>query len=153
GVLLQMAAGTLLQGTVSGLPPGRLGGVRVFASASAANYNDSTTTDDSGKYSLQNVPSGAVSLNATTSIMSGRPTVRNIEIPDGALQFTADIVFQGSSRLSGRVSRGPTALSGVTVNAMPLSPSANTGAGRVSGQTDDNGQYVLEGLTDGDYTV
>src|SRR5262249_21386940 len=150
-VLLQRAAGTLLQGTVSGLPAGRLGGVRV--AASAANYNDSATTDDSGKYSLQSVPSGAVRLNAATSMVSGRSTTVNIEIPDGAPQFTADIVFQGSSRLSGRVSRGPTPLSGVTVMAMPLSPSANSGAGRVSGQTDDNGQYDLEGLTDGDYSV
>jgi protocatechuate 3,4-dioxygenase beta subunit len=151
GVLLQMAVGTLLQGTVSGLPAGRLGGVRV--TASAPNYNDSATTDDSGKYTLQNVPSGAVRLNATTSNVSGRSTAVNVDIPDGATQFTADIVFQGASRLSGRVSRGATALSGVMVNAIPVAPAANTGAGRVSGQTDDNGQYDLEGLSDGDYTV
>jgi uncharacterized GH25 family protein len=151
GVLLQMAVGTLVQGTVSGLPTGRLGGIRI--TANGQNYNDSTTTDDSGKYTLQNVPSGAVRLNATTSLVSGRSTAMSVEIPDGATQFTADIVFQGASRLSGRVSRGQTALSGISVNAVPIAPAANTGAGRVSGQTDDNGQYDLEGLTDGDYAV
>jgi hypothetical protein len=151
GVLLQMATGVLLQGTVSGLPAGRLGGIRI--TANAPNYNDSATTDDSGKYTLQNVPAGSVRLNASTSPMSGRSTAVNVEIPDGVTQFTADIVFQGASRLSGRVSRGSTALAGVSVNAVPLEPSANTGGGRASGQTDDNGQYDLEGLTDGDYSL
>jgi large repetitive protein len=151
GVLLQMASGALLQGTVSGLPTGRLGGIRV--SASAPNYNDNTTTDDSGKYSLANVPSGVVRLNANTSFLSGRSTSQSVEIPPGAPEFTADIVFQGASRLSGRVVRGDTPLSGVYVNANPISTAAMPGAGRANGQTDDNGQYTLDGLTDGDYAI
>ncbi len=151
GVLLQMAAGALLQGTVSGLPAGRLGGVRV--SANAPNYNDSTTTDDSGNFTLRNVPAGAVRLNATTSFLSGRSTSTSVVIPDGAADFTVQIVFQGASRLSGRVSRGDSPLAGVFVNAIPLATAVADGGGRASGQTDDNGQYTLDGLSDGDYSV
>jgi protocatechuate 3,4-dioxygenase beta subunit len=151
GVLLQMASGTLLQGTVSGLPAGQLGGVRV--SASAANYSDSTTTDDGGNFTLHNVPSGAVRLNAATSFVSGRSTSTSIVVPDGAPQFSAQIVFQGASRLSGRVSRGDAPLPGIFVNAIPLDSAVAAGGGRASGQTDDNGQYALEGLSDGDYSV
>ncbi len=149
GVLLQMATGTLVQGTVSGLPAGRLGGVRV--TANAQNYSDSTTTDDNGKFTLSNVPSGAVHFTANTSFLSGRSTSTNVVIPDGATQYTAEIAFQGASRLSGRLTRGDTALPGVFVNALPVAPVE--GGGRASGQTDDNGQYALDGLSDGDYTV
>jgi protocatechuate 3,4-dioxygenase beta subunit len=151
GILLQMATGTLLQGTVSGLPAGRLGGVRI--TANGQGYNDNTTTDDSGKFTLQNVPAGVIRLNASTSVLSGRSTSQSVEIPNGAPQFTVEIAFQGGSLLSGRVTRGDTPLSGILVNANPLAGAASTGAGRASGQTDDNGQYALEGLSDVDYVV
>jgi protocatechuate 3,4-dioxygenase beta subunit len=150
GVLLQMATGTLVNGTVSGLPAGRLGGVRINANGS--NYADSTTTDDTGKFTLRDVPSGAIRFNATTGALAGRSTAVSVEIPDGSPQFPVEIVFQGASRLAGRVTRGETPLSGLFVNAFPTGPTAS-GGGRVSGQTDDNGQYALEGLTDGDYMV
>src|SRR5262249_62112774 len=64
GVLLQMAAGTPLQVTVSGLPAGRLGGGR--RGASAGNYNGNATTHGSGKYSLQNGPSRDAALDGPT---------------------------------------------------------------------------------------
>jgi protocatechuate 3,4-dioxygenase beta subunit len=149
GVLVQMATGTLLHGTVSGLPSGQLGGVRIMASET--NYNDSTMTDDSGGYSLHDVPSGAIRLQATTSILSGRTTGKTVEVPDGGADVQADIAFQGASRLSGRVTRGDRPVSGVFVNALPDPPRPT--AGRSSGQTDDNGSYALEGLDDGNYQV
>ncbi len=149
GVVVQIATGALLHGTVSGLPSGQLGGVRVVASA--ANYSDATQTDDSGAYSLHDVPSGVVRLQATTSFLSGRSTSKTIEIPDGSTDFLADIAFQGTSRLAGRVTRGDRPQSGLFVIAMPDPPQPNVG--RSSGQTDDNGSYALEGLNDGNYQV
>jgi hypothetical protein len=149
GVLVQMATGTLLHGTVSGLPAGQLGGVRIMASET--NYNDSTMTDDSGGYSLHDVPSGAIRLQATTSFLSGRATGKTVEVPDGGADVQADIAFQGVSRLSGRVTRGDRPVSGLFVNAFPDPPRQT--AGRSSGQTDDNGSYDLEGLDDGNYQV
>jgi protocatechuate 3,4-dioxygenase beta subunit len=149
GVLVQMVTGTLLHGTVSGLASGQLGGVRIMASET--NYNDSTMTDDSGGYSLHDVPSGAIRLQATTSILSGRTTAKTVEVPDGGADVQADIAFQGASRLAGRVTRGDRPVSGVFVNALPDPPRPT--AGRSSGQTDDNGSYDLEGLDDGNYQV
>jgi hypothetical protein len=149
GVLVQMATGALLHGTVSGLPAGQLGGVRVMAFET--NYNDSTVTDDSGNYSLRDVPTGVIRLQATTSFLSGRTTSKTVEVADGAADVPADIAFQGVSRLSGRVTRGDRPISGAFVNAIPDPPRPT--AGRSSGQTDENGSYALEGLDDGNYQV
>jgi len=148
GVLVQMVTGTLVHGNVTGLPASQLGGVRIFASAT--NYNDSTQTDDSGAYTLRDVPSGVVRLQATTSFLSGRSTGKTIEVPEGG-DFQADVAFQGISRLAGRVTRGDRPLGGLFVNAMPDPPRAT--GGRASTQTDDNGSYALEGLEGGNYQV
>jgi hypothetical protein len=149
GVLVQMATGTLLHGTVSGLPAGRLGGVRVMAFET--NYSDSAVTDDGGGYALHDVPAGVIRLQATTSFLSGRTTTKTVEVPEGGGDVQADIAFQGVSRLAGRVTRGDRPVSGVFVNAFPDPPRAT--AGRSSGQTDENGSYDLEGLDDGNYQV
>jgi protocatechuate 3,4-dioxygenase beta subunit len=149
GVLLQMISGALLHGTVSGLPAGRLGGVRIMASGNS--YNDSAVTDDNGGFALSNVPSGVVRLFASTSFLQGRSTSQTVEVPDGAADVPVDIVFQGVSSLSGRVTRGGQALGGLFVNAVPDPP---VGQGqRFSSQTDENGSYSLQGMTDGNYQV
>ena len=145
GVLVQMATGTTVHGTVSGLPPGQLGGVRIFASA--RDYSDSAQTDDSGVYQLRDVPAGVIRLQATTSFLAGRSTGKTIEVPEAG-DFQADIAFEGVSRLAGRVTRGNRPLSGLFVNAFPDPPRAT--AGRSSGQTDESGSYALEGLDDAD---
>lgn len=149
GVLLQMISGALVHGTVSGLPAGRLGGVRI--SAFGNNYNDSVTTDDNGAFALSNVPAGLVRLNASTSFLQGRSTTQNVEIAEGATDVPADIVFQGMSTLSGRVTRGGQALPGLFVNAVPDPPVGGTQ--RFSSQTDEKGGYSLQGMTDGNYQV
>jgi hypothetical protein len=148
GVTLQVASGATLDGTVSGLPEGQLGNVRINASASG--YRDSATTDDSGRFTLRDVPSGVVTLTASTSFLQGRTTSKTVEIPDGATEMPVEVVFQGNSRLSGRVTRGSSPLSGLFVVANPDPPD---GSGRYSGQTDASGQYALEGMNDGDYQV
>src|SRR6266508_5971942 len=148
GVLIQMATGTTVRGTVSGLPAGQLGGVRIIASGK--DYGDSAQTEDGGTYILHDVPAGIIHLQATTSFLAGRSTGKTFEVPDGG-DFQADVAFQGVSRLAGRVTRGERPLSGLFINAFPDPP--RTTAGRSSGQTDENGSYALEGLDDGNYQV
>ncbi len=148
GVLVEMATGTTVHGTVSGLPAGQLGGVRIIASGK--DYSDSAQTDDGGTFVLHDVPAGVVHLQAATSFLAGRSTGKTFEVPDGG-DFQADIAFQGVSRLAGRVTRGERPLSGLFINAFPDPPRATTG--RSSGQTDENGSYALEGLDDGTYQV
>jgi uncharacterized surface anchored protein len=148
GVVLQTATGTLLRGTVSGLPAGALAGVRVFASAS--NYSDGATTDADGRFTIPDVPSGVLRVSASTSFIQGRTAQTTVEIPDGSPEFPVEIVFEGASRLSGQVTRAGRPLSGLFVSATPDPPA---GGGRSSGQTDGDGRYDLEGLSDGPYEV
>ena len=147
GIVLSVAGGTLLQGTVSGLAPEQLAGVRVVASSSG--YSDVTTTDDSGHFTLPDVPAGVVRLNAATSFRRERTTQTTVEVPDGAPEMPVDIVFEGTSTLAGRVTRAGRALSGLIVVSSPESG----GGGRSLTQTDGDGHYTIEGLLDGAYRV
>jgi hypothetical protein len=148
GVLLEMATGATILGTVSGLP-GSLGGVRVFASTK--DYSDSAVTGDDGRFTLRDVPSGVLRLQASTAFPSMRSTSKNLEVPEGATEVPVDIVFEGTSRLSGRVTRGENPLPNAFVSATPDPPSATSG--RASDQTDEDGRYSIEGLADGNYQV
>lgn len=150
GVLLTLIAGVLVQGTVTGLPSGRLGGVRIFASAQ--DYSDNAVTDDDGKFTLKDVPSpSVVRLNASTSFMQGRSTSMTLEVAAGATLVPVEIAFTGVSSLAGRVTRGSKPLGGLLVMATP-DPGGGQGQ-RFTGQTDDNGSYTLDGMTDGNYQV
>src|SRR5262249_57852506 len=95
GVMVQMANGALVHGNVTGLPAGQLGGVRINASANG--YNDSTQTNDSGAYSLSDVPAGGVRLSATTHFLSRRTTPKTVAVPDRG-GFPAGLGFQAPSR-------------------------------------------------------
>jgi 5-hydroxyisourate hydrolase-like protein (transthyretin family) len=148
GVLLQVSAGTLLDGTVSGLPAGQLGQVRV--TAAGAGYRDSAVTDDSGRFTLHDVPSGVITLTASTALLQGRTTSKTVEIPAATAEMPVEIVFEGFSRLSGRVTRSGSPLSGLFLLALPDPPD---GSGRFTGQTDEAGRYALEGMSDGNYQV
>jgi protocatechuate 3,4-dioxygenase beta subunit len=149
GVMVQMISGALVHGSVTGLPPGRLGGVRITASGSG--YSDSTLTDDNGGYSLSNVPAILVRLNASTSFLQGRSTSKTVQVAENTPDVSVDIAFDGLSSLSGRVTRGEQPLGGLFVNAVPDSPAGQ--GQRFSSQTDDNGSYSLQGMTDGNYQV
>ncbi|MEO8430066.1 MAG: carboxypeptidase regulatory-like domain-containing protein [Acidobacteriota bacterium] len=150
GILLSMnASGARIRGTVSGLPAAKLGGVRVFASGQ--DYNDTAQTDDAGAFTLNDVPAGVVRFSATTSFLAGRSASKNLEVPDGAADVPVEIVFEGTSRIAGRVTRANQPLSGLFVSASPDPPSGNGGRG--TGQTDENGQYAIEGLSDGTYQL
>jgi protocatechuate 3,4-dioxygenase beta subunit len=148
GVLLQIAGGVLLRGTVSGLPAEKLGGLRIFASSSA--YADSATTDEQGHFTIPDVPTGVLRLTASTSFVPGRTAQANVEVPDGAAEVPVEIVFEGASRLSGQVTRAGKPLAGLFVWA---NPDPGGGINRSSAQTDDSGRYALEGLSDGPYRV
>ncbi len=149
GVFLQMAIGATLKGVVSGLPAERLGGVRVYVWA--RDYQDGTSTGDDGRFTLRDVPAGVLQVSASTAFPTSRSVSKSVEVPEGAGEVPVEIVFEGSSRLAGRVTRGERPLSGLSVSANPDPPAA--GATRSWARTDENGQYAIEGLTDGSYQV
>jgi hypothetical protein len=74
-----------------------------------------------------------------------------VDIPEGATEISVELLFEGSSRLAGRVTRGDKPLSGLYVFASPDPPSSSTG--RSVSDTDEEGRYALEGLKDGSYQV
>lgn len=149
GVLLEMATGALVRGSVGGLPPAQRGGVQVWAMAK--DFNDSAVTDDEGRFTLRDVPVGPLRLMASTSWMSGRSAQKAVEVPEGVSEVVAEILFEGTSRLAGRVTRGDKPMPGLTVLASPDPPVASASMSR--GQTDEEGRYALEGLADGNYQV
>ncbi len=149
GVLLQMEGGAVIRGTVSGLPAGQLGGVRIYASGQ--NYEDNAITGGDGRFTLNDVPAGILGLHALTSFPSNRTTSKNVEVPEAAGEVPVEIVFEGSSRLAGRVTRGERPAAAIFVSAVSDAPTA--AITRASAQTDDNGQYAIEGLADGNYQV
>jgi protocatechuate 3,4-dioxygenase beta subunit len=149
GVVLEMEGGAVVRGTVSGLPSGRLGAVRIYASG--RDYEDNAITGDDGRFTLNDVPAGVLRLYALTSFPSSRTTSKNVEVPEVAGEVPVEIVFEGSSRLAGRVTRGERPLSGIFLTAISDAPTA--GDTRASTQTDENGQYAIEGLADGNYQI
>ncbi|HVE66065.1 MAG TPA: carboxypeptidase regulatory-like domain-containing protein, partial [Thermoanaerobaculia bacterium] len=149
GVVLEMASGATVQGTVTGLPGGRAGGVRVFASGK--DYQDSAVTGDDGRFSLRDVPAGVVRLQASTAFPSMRSTSKNLDVPEGAGEVPVEIAFEGTSRLAGRITQGDKPIPTAYVSATPDPPSAT--ASRASDQTDEDGRYAIEGLSDGNYQV
>jgi protocatechuate 3,4-dioxygenase beta subunit len=149
GVMLEMATGATVLGTVTGLPSGRVGGVRVFASAK--DYTDSAVAGDDGRFTLQDVPAGVLRLSANTAFPSMRSTTKTVEIPEDASEVPVEIAFEGSSRLAGRITRGDKPISGAFVSATPDPPIAS--GGRATDQTDEDGRYELEALADGSYQL
>jgi protocatechuate 3,4-dioxygenase beta subunit len=149
GVQVPVASGVEIDGTVSGLPAGQLGGVAITATADG--YRATAVTGDDGKFTVQNAPAGVVRFSASTSFLQGRSAAQTVDVPDDASQLPVEIVFQGQSRLSGQVTQAGKPLPGVSVAAIPSPPN---GAGqRSSALTDGAGHYALEGLDDGDYQV
>lgn len=148
GVLIEMVAGATVSGTVSGLPAGRVGGLRIFATGS--NYQDGATTGDDGRFTLRDVPAGVLRVSAMTTFPTNRSASKTVDVPESG-EVPVEIVFEGASRLAGRVLRGERGISGLFVSAVPEPPSAS--GSRSSAQTDENGQYTIEGLADGTYQV
>lgn len=149
GVLLELATGALVRGTVSGLPAERRAGVRIFGNG--RDYEEMTTTDDEGRFTLRDVPAGVLRVSASTAFPAGRSASKSVDVPEGAGEVPVDIVFEGASRLAGRITRGDNPISGVFVMATPDPPGSGSGLAR--GQTDESGHYALDGLTDGNYLV
>lgn len=151
GILLQATSGALVHGTVTGLPSAQLGGVRV--NASLPSYTGSAVTDDSGNFSIPNVPNSPAAvlrLTAITAPISGRSTTQSVSIEEGVTDVPVQIEFQGASSLSGRVTQGGQPMSGLMVIATGDGSGAQ---GRFTAQTDGNGSYSIQGMMDGDYQV
>lgn len=149
GILLAIrGSGARIRGTVTGLPADKLGTIRVFAASK--EWNDSALADDTGAFSFLDVPAGSVRLIATAQTGMSRSTSKTVEIPEGASEVPVEVAFEGNSRLTGRITRADRPLANAYVSAVPDPPSS---ASRSQGQSDENGRYTVDGLTDGPHVV
>jgi 5-hydroxyisourate hydrolase-like protein (transthyretin family) len=147
-VLLQFSSGATVRGRVSGLPAGRLGGLTV--SGFSRDFQGRASTSDDGTFVLDDVPAGALRVTATTGF-PGRSVTKNADVPEGAAEVPIEIPFESGSKLTGRLLRGETGVPGVFFSVTPDPPIASLA--RVSGQTDTDGRYELEGLPDASYRL
>ena len=147
-VTLVLAGGATIRGVVSGLPDAQRTGVSVNASG-PREYWASARTGADGRFELAGAPAGTITLRATAGdFLSGSTRSANgsVTVVEGQKEAEAEIVFEGTGALSGRVTRGgsPVAEARVSVGGR---------SGSASGRTDDGGSYRIEGITTGDYTA
>ncbi len=142
-VSLVLAGGTTIRGVVSGLPESQRAAVSVNANG-PRDYWASARTGADGRFELAGAPAGTISLRATAGdFLSGatRSATGSVTIVEGQKDAEAEIVFEGTGALSGRVTRGgqPVAEARVFVGGAPW---RLVGLGR----TDESGSYRIEGL-------
>lgn len=149
-VLLSLAAGTMLRGTISGLPDGWKNGVMVTA-AGADSFFASTRTGADGRFEISGVPAGPVTLRAQAGdgLGTSRSAMKQVRADDAVPVLETEITFDVGFALSGRVTRAGQALPNAVVTA-----NLQGGGGRqAASRTDESGAYRLEGLQEGTYNV
>lgn len=145
-ILLVLKSGATIRGRVTGLGPDEHPLVEIVAQGPGDFVGTASTSSD-GAYAIYGAPPGRVEVTAQT--YSQRSISKWVEVPEGARELTLNIDFPRAARLSGRVTRGGQPVAGRLVNASPRDPELASGAGK----TDQNGVYVIEGLSDGNYVV
>ena len=147
-VLVLDESGATIHGVVSGLLPGERGRTRVeVRPQDQYGHLADTYVDDQGSYSLRLVPAGRLEVIAETPL--NRQVSKTIELSKDDTDEMVNFEFNGSARLSGRVTRGGDPVPGVEVIAEPLD---GTGVS-ASTMTNRAGAYRLDSLTDGNYKV
>jgi large repetitive protein len=149
GARVSVASGAEIDGVVSGLPSGQLGGVNV--SATATGFQSSVTTSDDGHFTITSAPPGVVRISAATTMPSVRTVAKTIEIGDDDTQESVELAFQGSSRLSGTVTQGGQPVTQFAISATP-DPPDGTGR-RYTAMGDGSGRYDIESMDDGNYDI
>jgi protocatechuate 3,4-dioxygenase beta subunit len=149
GVRVTVATGAEIDGVVTGLPSGQLGGVNI--SASATGFQSSVTTSDDGHFTITSAPSGVVRIGAATTMPSVRTVAKTVEIGDSDTQVSVELAFEGTSRLSGTVSQGGKPVTQFYISVTP-DPPDGTGR-RYTGMSDGGGHYEIDNMNDGSYDV
>ncbi|HUG53315.1 MAG TPA: carboxypeptidase regulatory-like domain-containing protein [Vicinamibacteria bacterium] len=149
-LLLSLAAGARILGTVTGLPAAARETVRVTA-VGPGGYLAAAGVSADGTFELTGAPAGPVDLRAfaVDPIGGGTRTAQaQVVLAEGQDEVVAQIVFESGFALSGTVTRDGQPVEGVRVSASPAG-----GGPLSSGRTDASGAYRLEGLSEGTYEV
>jgi large repetitive protein len=146
-LVLAVKAGATIRGRVVGLRANELPTVTIIVQGEG-DFTSEEATDPSGTFTVQGVPEGLVELIAQTS--SQRSISKSVRIPQGTADLSVNIEFPRAVRLSGRVTRAGQPVVRKIISANPRDPeSAVSGFG----ETDQNGMYVIDGLSENDYLI
>jgi len=145
-LLLVVKRGATIRGKITGLRPDELSAVEVVVQAPGDSIGTTSMAPD-GTYAIYGVPNGRVEVSAQT--YSQRSISKSFEIPVGVLEASLDLEFLGLAKLSGRITRAGQPVASGLVTALPRSPGATAG----SAKTAQNGLYVIDGLSEGEYDV
>lgn len=145
-----LKSGGVLFGHVSGVADSDL--QKVTVNVRSANGATEATLDSGGNYRVEGAPVGTLRVSAMLQrgFNDTQTTdVKSIELEAGGsaqldLQFTANTV------ISGRITRNGMPAANSTVNFSPKNGTIQT---RANAPTDQNGNYTVTGLSDGDYDV
>ncbi|MBL8113089.1 MAG: carboxypeptidase regulatory-like domain-containing protein, partial [Acidobacteria bacterium] len=146
-VTIQLEAGATVRGLVSGLPTDQLKGVSISASGRDGYYASASTGAD-GRFELTGAPAGNLSVSATAGdfMTSTRRATKSVEIAEGARDAEVEVAFESGFQLTGRILRSGRGVSGARVFA-------NRAGASGSATADSGGDYRIEGLAKGTYTV
>ena len=150
-VRIVLKSGGIVSGFVRGLTEPEL--AQTFVEARGSEGMSSAAVEPSGAFRLEGVPIGTVTIRAMTTGrgFSSRKssTPQTVEIAAGSSR-QVDIEFRSDTVVKGRVRRNGQALAGASVTFMPRPGGPQTNAGT---SADDQGNYSVTGLDDGEYSV
>lgn len=146
GIILASEPRATIHGRVSGILPNERQTVTVIISQ-GHDFSAESQTNPDGTYLIAGVPPGKFQVLAETSSL--RVISKSIDVPKGVEEMTLDFDFPLGARLHGRVTRAgqPVVLAGVTVSRLDSEFDSWVG------QTDQDGMYGVDGLSEGDYVV
>ncbi|HEY0788113.1 MAG TPA: carboxypeptidase regulatory-like domain-containing protein, partial [Thermoanaerobaculia bacterium] len=147
-IRITLKAGATIAGRVTGLQPSELSSANVNVSSSSGFANAPVRAD--GTFRVDGAPAGAVRVVATTGAGMGsrrQSTTKTVEVAAGAEAYV-DLEFASGNRITGRVTRG-----GVPVDGASVTFNTPAGGNSAAVRTNTRGEYAIEGLEDGAYTV
>jgi hypothetical protein len=145
-VMLMIAEGRTVRGTIRGLRPDQLRETMISSRSQTRQQSSSARPNDQGAYALNGLPPGRASLHVQSR---GRRMQKWIDVPADR-DLVLDIEFPPGSRLSGRVTQGGQAAAGKGIMMQPAGPMTFT---LYHATTSADGQYEIEGVPAGDYRI
>lgn len=145
-VILTVAEGRSIRGTIRGLRPEQLKEASVSARLQGNRQFFHARPDDQGAYVLNGLPPGRASL---TAYSRARQLNKTVEV-SGDKDLVVDIVFPSGARLSGRVTQGGKPAGDKFI---VMGPADGKAEALYHARSSEDGQYEIEGLPAGDYRL
>ncbi len=150
GIVLVLGVGHSIRGVVTGLRPEDLQRVAIIVrhdGDTGMPFGSDIRINDHGAYVVRGVRPGRVFV--TADVNSRRQMTKTIAMPAES-DATVNFYFPPGSRLSGRITRASKPLARAWLDPRPAVEQPESSYGT---STSEEGEYVLEDLADGEYTI